>query len=225
MEVLMEALELKANIRTETGKGPARRLRAEGLVPAVLYGSGAESMMLYVKAEDLIKIIRAEKGEKGFIKLVIDDSGNKAERISVLKELQTNTVTKKVVHADFYEIRMDRKLTLDVPIHLVGAAIGVEKGGELQQFKRDVKISALPGSMPRHIDVDVTELMIGSTIRVGDLKLGEGVDVLDAGNISIATVGAKRGTISEEGAPAAAEEEEGAKEPELVGKKGAKEEE
>ncbi len=222
----MEAIELKANIRKESGKGPARRLRAEGLVPAVLYGSGAESTMLYVSAADLINIIRAEKGETGFIKIVIDDAGKKAERISVLKELQTNTVTKKVIHADFYEIRMDRKLTRNVPIHIVGDAIGVEKGGELQQFKRDVKISMLPGRMPRHIDVDVTELMIGSSIHVGDLKLGEGIEILDASNINIVTVLAKRGGVSEEAAPAAAEaEEEGAKEPELVGKKGAKEEE
>ncbi len=219
----MEALELKAQIRKESGKGPARRLRAEGLVPAVLYGSGAESVMLYVKAEDLIKIIRAEKGEAGFIKLVIDDAGKKSESLSMLKELQTNTVMKKIIHADFYEIRMDRKLTMDVPIHLVGASIGVEKGGEQKQFKRDVKVSALPGRMPRHIDVDVTDLAIGSTFRVGDVTLGDGIEMLDAGNITIVTVSAKKGGLGEEAAPAAAEE--GSKEPELVGKKGGKEEE
>jgi large subunit ribosomal protein L25 len=221
----MEAIELKASIRKESGKGPARRLRAEGLVPAVLYGSGAESTMLYINAADLIKIIRAEKGEAGFIKLVIDGAGKNAEKISVLKELQTNTITKKVIHADFYEIRMDKKLTLDVPIHVLGSAIGVEKGGELKQFKRDVKISALPGLMPRHIEVDVTDLMIDSTIHVRDLKLAEGVEIVDAGNASIVTVGAKRAVVGEEAAPAAAAEEEAAKEPEVVGKKGAKEEE
>jgi large subunit ribosomal protein L25 len=220
----MEASELKASIRKESGKGPARRLRAEGLVPAVLYGSGAESTMLYVNAAELIKIIRAEKGEAGFIKLVIEDAGNKAEKISVLKELQTNTMTKRIIHADFYELRMDKKLTMDVPIHIVGDSIGVEKGGELKPFKRDLKVSALPGQMPRHIEVDVTELMIGSTIHVRDLKLDEGIQILDPGNVSIVTVAAKRGTVGEEAAPAAAEEE-GAKEPEVVGKKGAKEEE
>lgn len=219
----MEALELRANIRTESGKGPARRLRAEGLVPAVLYGSGSESTMLTVNAADLIQIIRAEKGESGFIKIVIDEGGKKSERISVLKELQTNTVTKKIVHADFYEIRMDRKLTRDVPIHVVGSSIGVDKGGELKQFKRDVKLSCVPGLMPRHVDVDVTEMMIGDTVRVGDLKLADGIEVLDAGNMSIVTVAAKRGTVSEEGVPVEGAEE-AAKEPELVGKKGAKEE-
>lgn len=222
----MEATELKASIRTESGKGPARRLRAEGLVPAVLYGSGAESTMLYVNAAELIKIIRDEKGEAGFIKLVIDDAGKKAEKISVLKELQTNTMTKRIIHADFYELRMDKKLTMDVPIHIVGDSIGVEKGGELKTFKRDLKVSALPGQMPRHIEVDVTELMIENTIHVRDLKLAEGVEILDSGNVSIVTVATKRGTMGEEAAPAAAEEEEGgAKEPEVVGKKGAKEEE
>lgn len=222
----MEATELKASIRTESGKGPARRLRAEGLVPAVLYGSGAESTMLYVNAAELIKIIRDEKGEAGFIKLVIEDAGKKAEKISVLKELQTNTMTKRIIHADFYELRMDKKLTMDVPIHIVGDSIGVEKGGELKPFKRDLKVSALPGQMPRHIEVDVTELMIENTIHVRDLKLAEGVEILDSGNVSIVTVATKRGTVGEEAAPAAAEAEEGgAKEPEIVGKKGAKEEE
>jgi large subunit ribosomal protein L25 len=222
----MEAIELKASIRKESGKGPARRLRAEGLVPAVLYGSGAESTMLYINAAELIKIIRAEKGEAGFIKLVIDDAGKTSEKISVIKELQTKTITKKILHADFYEIRMDKKLTLDVPIHIVGASIGVEKGGELKQFKRDVKISALPGQIPRHIDIDVTDLMIGSTVHVRDLKLAEGVEIVDAGNTSIVAVSAKRAVVGEEAAPAAAAEgEEAAKEPEIVGKKGAKEEE
>lgn len=219
----MEALELRATIRTESGKGPARRLRAEGLVPAVLYGSGAESTMLTVNAADLIRIIRAEKGESGFIKIVIDEGGKTSERISVLKELQTNTVTKKIVHADFYEIRMDRKLTRDVPIHIVGSSIGVDKGGELKQFKRDVRLSCVPGLMPRHVEVDVTQLTIGATIRVGDLKLPEGIEILDAANISIVTVAAKRGAVVEEAAPAEGAEE-AAKEPELVGKKGAKEE-
>ena len=220
----MEASELKANIRTESGKGPARRLRAEGLVPAVLYGSGAESTMLTVNAAELIRVIRAEKGEAGFVKLVIDEGGKNSERISVLKELQTNTVTKKIVHADFYEIRMDRKLTRDVPIHIVGSSIGVDKGGELNQFKRDVRLSCVPGLMPRHVDVYVTEMMIGDTVRVSDLKLAEGIEILDAGNASIVTVAAKRGIATEEAAPAEGAGE-AAKEPELVGKKGAKEEE
>ena len=122
----------------------------------------------------------------------------------MFKELQTKTVTKKIIHADFYEIRMDKKLTLDVPIHILGSAIGVEKGGELKQFKRDVKISALPGLMPRHIDVDVTDLMIDSTVHVRDLKLNEGVETVDAGNASIVTVSAKRAVVGEEAAPAAA---------------------
>jgi large subunit ribosomal protein L25 len=113
-----------------------------------------------------------------------------------------------------------------VPIHIVGASIGVEKGGELIPIKREVKISALPGLIPRHLDVDVTDLMIGSTIHVRDLHLAEGIEILDAGNVSIVTVSVKRGTVGEEAAPAAAEtEEEGPKEPEIVGKKGAKEEE
>ena len=107
----------------------------------------------------------------------------------------------------------------------MGTAIGVEKGGEFQQFKRDVKISVLPGLAPRHIDVDVTAMMIGSTLRISDLNLGEGVEILDAGNVSIVAVDAKRAEVSEEATPAAAAEEEEAKEPEVVGKKGAKEEE
>ena len=203
----MEVAELKAQIRKGSGKGVSRKLRASGFIPAVLYGSGSNSTPLSIQSAELGNLLRAEKGEAGFIKLIIQGEGKKLEKLSVIKELQTNPVTHSLVHADFYEIRMDHKLTMDVPIHLLGQPIGVKMGGELHQFKRDLKVSCLPSAMPKFVELDISGLDIGNTLRVADVTLAEGVDILDADEAQIISVVAKRAIeeekpVEEEAAPA-----------------------
>ena len=217
----MEVIALNAQIRKGTGKGVARRLRAEGSIPAVLYGSGSEATLLELSSADFIKLLRAEKGEAGFIKLVIQAEGRPLEKLSMIKELQTNAADGTLVHADFYEIRMDHKLTMDVPIRLAGRPIGVEMGGEIHQFKRDLKISCLPGVMPKFVEIDISGLDIGKTFRVADLALQEGIEAVDPEEAQIVAVAAKKAVVEVE-KPA---EEEGPKEPEVITeKKGAEEE-
>ena len=217
----MEVIALNAQIRKGTGKGVARRLRAEGSIPAVLYGSGSEATLLELSSADFIKLLRAEKGEAGFIKLVIQAEGRPLEKLSMIKELQTNAADGTLVHADFYEIRMDHKLTMDVPIRLAGRPIGVEMGGEIHQFKRDLKISCLPGVMPKFVEIDISGLDIGKTFRVADLELQEGIEAVDPEEAQIVAVAAKKAVVEVE-KPA---EEEGPKEPEVITeKKGAEEE-
>lgn len=182
----MEAIELKACVRNETGKGPARRFRMKGLTPAVFYGRGEEAIPLSVNATDLMKIIKTKK-ENIFIKLLIE--GEKPlEKLSMIKELQIEPVSRRFYHADFYEIRMDHKLTVDVPLRFVGTPIGVENGGELQHLKRDMKVSCLPSALPDFIDVDVSGLDIGSSIKIHDLQVPNGVEVLDPGEVGVAIV-------------------------------------
>ncbi len=155
----MEAIELKACIRKETGKGPARRFRKEGLIPAVFYGRGEEAIHLSVNAADLLKIIKTKK-ENIFIKLLIEGEKH-LEKLSLIKELQIEPVSRRFYHADFYEIRMDHKLTVDVPLRFAGIPVGVQNGGELQHLKRDLKISCLPSVLPDFIEIDVSGLDIG----------------------------------------------------------------
>jgi len=219
----MEVLELKAQVRKGSGKGVSRKLRASGSIPAVLYGSGSDSTSLSIRSAELVDLLRAEKGEAGFIKLIIQGEGQNLEKLSMIKELQTNPVTHTLIHADFYEIRMDRKLTMDVPLHLIGQPIGVEMGGEIHQFKRDLKVSCLPSAMPKFVELDISALDIGNTLRVADVKLAQGVEILDSDDAQIISVVAKR-AIEEE--KPVEEAEVAPAEPEVITeKKAAKEKE
>ena len=182
----MEATELKACIRTESGKGPARRLREKELIPAVFYGRGQDATLLSVNATDLLKIIKAKK-KNIFIKLLIEGD-TRQEKLSLMKELQIEPVSRRFYHADFYEIRMDHKLTLEIPIRFIGTPIGVQNGGELQHLKRELKVSCLPSDLPDFIDLDVSGLDIGNSIKVQDIKVPEGITVLDPGDVGVAMV-------------------------------------
>ncbi len=186
----MEISELSARVRNLSGKGPARRLRSEGFIPAVFYGPKAESTQLAVNAKALMKLLK-DKEENVFIKLLIGDE-NTTEKLSMIKELQTDPLTKRLLHADFYEIRMDQKITFDIPIHFIGEPVGIDNGGELHHLKRDLKVSCLPGILPDFIEVDVSSLDIGDAVRVQDIKIAEDITILDPEDAAIATVSTTR---------------------------------
>ncbi|OPY13504.1 MAG: 50S ribosomal protein L25 [Syntrophus sp. PtaU1.Bin005] len=183
----MEALELKATVRAQSGTGSAKRLRRKGLIPAVLYGPGAETLSLTVNASDLRKVRKGHE-DNLFIKLLIDDAGKQAERTSLIKEIQIEPLTNSVFHADFYAIRMDHKITFDVPLHYVGQPAGIEKGGELQQLRREVRVSCLPSALPEFISLDIAGLDVGESILVKDLCLPEGILCVDAEDIALVTI-------------------------------------
>jgi large subunit ribosomal protein L25 len=206
----MEAKELKACIRSESGKGPARRYRKNEQIPAVFYGRGQDATLLSVNAADLLKIIK-EKKKNIFIKLLIEGDTH-PEKLSLMKELQIEPVSRRFYHADFYEIRMDRKLTLEIPLRFVGIPIGVQNGGELQHLKRDLKVSCLPSDLPDFIDLDVSVLDIGNSIKVQDIKVPEGITVLDPGDVGVAMVAIVKVSVpqAEAAAEEAAEPAEGA---------------
>ena len=204
----MEITELAAQVRKEHKKGPARRLRQQGFVPAIFYGRSSENILLTVNNKELIKLHK-DKKDHSFIKLIIDDGGKKKiEKLSLIKELQVQPLTGKFYHADFYEVDMEHKLTFEVSLRFTGKAVGVENGGELQHIKREVKVSCLPANLPDHIDVDVSALNIGDSIKVKELTLAEGITVLDLPDAAVAAVAvikiAKPTPAEEEAAAAAA---------------------
>jgi large subunit ribosomal protein L25 len=184
----MEVTDLAAQVRKEQKKGPARRLRQKGFVPAIFYGRSAENILLAVKSDELVKLYKDKKNH-AFIKLLIDDGGSKKiEKLSLIKELQVQPLTGKFYHADFYEVDVKRKITMEVSLRFIGKSIGVENGGELQHIKREVKVSCLPLNLPDHIDVDVAKLDIGDSIKVRDLKVAEEVIILDRPDSAVAAV-------------------------------------
>ena len=201
----METVTLKAQVRNESKKGPARRLRARGFVPAVLYGSQQEPIMLAVDSADLLDIMKKERKEGVFVKLSIQGDSGSVEKVSVLKDVQVNTLKKRLDHADFYEIRMDRELTIEIPVVLKGRAVGQESGGDLQHPKRELKIAGLPGLIPESVELDITALNVGDALRVGDVALPEGVRALDPEDVVLVHVATTR-TSAQAGLEEAGEE-------------------
>jgi len=187
----MEITDLTAQVRKQQKKGPARRLRQQGFVPAIFYGGSTENIPLTVKSADLLKLHK-DKKDHAFIKLIIDDGGKKVEKLSLIKELQLQPLTGKLYHADFYEVDMKKKLVFDVSLNFTGKAIGVENGGELQHIKREIKILCLPSDLPDHIDVDITPIEIGHSIKVKDIQLPENLTHLDPPDAAVVSVAAVR---------------------------------
>ncbi len=200
----MEINELNAQIRNVSGKGFARRLRMKGLIPAVCYGPGKDTLLLAVNAADLA--VLRKKQENAFIKLVIDNQGAKVEKLSMLKELQVEPLTRSFVHADFYEITMDHALTFDIPVHFSGKPKGVIDGGELHLLKRELRVSCLPAMRPEAINVDLSGLSIGGSFKVEDIAPMDNVTIEDQGDDVLATVTAIKAAArtAEETAAAAA---------------------
>lgn len=196
----MKTVRLSAQIREEVGKGPSRRLRSEGFVPATFYGYQAEPMVIKVNSSELIKILIRERGETGFVKLGIKSgTGKKVEKLSVIKDLQVDTINRRPVHVDFYEIRMDRTLVVDVPIIFSGSPVGIEEGdGELQQLKRDVKVSGLPSDLPESVEIDISHLNIGDSIKVKDIAVKGEVQILDPDDVAVVSVVPTRVIMVEE---------------------------
>jgi large subunit ribosomal protein L25 len=213
----METKTLNAFTRDESGKGPARRLRQKGLTPAVFYGPKSEAIPISIQSSEFLKLLK-DGQENKFIKLIIDNKGSSMEKLSMIKEFQIEPISRRMLHADFYEISMDHKLTMEVPIHFKGKPVGLDDGGELFHVKREIKISCLPGDLPEFIEVDISHLKIGDSIKIQDVPCGERITILDQADAAIAIVSAPK-IIAEP----VVETEEAAAEPEVIGKK-AKEE-
>jgi len=184
----LELIELKTNIRTTTGNGPARRLRQEGQIPAVLYGPRTEPALLSVNISDL-------------------DNGEASTRTVMVKELQIHPVSRNFLHVDFYEITMDRKIRVKVPVITKGKSKGVEIGGILQIIRRELEVQCLPLDVPESIEVDIMDLDMGDSIHVGDIPRQSEIEFLDDENFTVVTIVSPK--VEEEVEPVEEEIEEG----------------
>ena len=181
---------LAARERQETGKGAARRLRQQGQIPAVFYGPGLEPMKLAVAYKDLERIVTGVSGENAIIALEVESHGKTQTKSVMLKELQSDPVHERYLHADFYEISMDKEITVDVAIRLQGTPIGVTNGGILENVRREVSVSCLPDKLTNSIDVDISGMDIGDALHIEDIQFPEGMRSLEEGNLTIAVIAA-----------------------------------
>lgn len=184
----MPQLSLAARLRTDTGKGAARRLRRDNQVPAIFYGPSSQPVMLAVKYLDLQTLLKSTDSENVIFQLQIESGQGTESKTVMLKELQADPIKPIYYHADFYEISMDKELTLNVPVHLVNTPAGASKGGILQHVKRDLLVSCLPGNLVEFLEVDVSALDIGDAVHVRDIALPQGMKAADDGDTTIAVV-------------------------------------
>jgi len=198
---------LSARIREHRGKGAARKLRKEDQIPAIFYGPSAAPVMISVNDSDLKGILRDTTTENIILTLQIESDKGKDVRTVMLKELQAHPFKPIFFHADFYEVSMDKKLTVDIPLHLVNTPEGVTKGGVLQQIRRELNVSALPSKLVDFIEVDVSGLDIGDAVHAGDLRMPEGIENNEEDDLTIAVVSAP--TVEAEERVAEEEAEEG----------------
>jgi len=203
----LELIELKTNIRTTTGNGPARRLRQKGQIPAVLYGPGTESVLLSVNISDIDRVLKKGRIGQVLLNLVIQNNGETSTKTVMVKELQLHPVSRNFLHIDFYEVAMDRKIMVNVPVTTTGKAKGVEVGGILQIIRRELEVQCLPLDVPKSIEIDITDLDIGDSIHVGDITRQSEIEFLGDENFTVVTIVTPK--IEEEEEPVEEEEEEG----------------
>jgi large subunit ribosomal protein L25 len=206
----LELIELKTNKRTETGDGPARRLRQTGQIPAVYYGPNTEPVLLSVNKNDLELVLKKGGIGQVILNLIIQNNGETLNMPAMIKELQTHPVSRNFIHVDFYEIKMDRKITVKIPVTTTGVAKGVELGGILQIVRRELEVECLPLAVPESIVIDITDLDIGDSIHAGNISLEGDVEILEEDNRTVVTV--LHPKLEEAEVPEGEEAEEGAAE-------------
>ena len=212
----MPEFVVPAESRSEAGKNENRRLRSRGMIPGVLYGTGKKAVPVAVSPREIGAILKSASGENTLFDL---DLGGTRRKV-ILKEFQREPLRGKLLHADFYEVALDKALEVKVHVELEGVPAGVKlQGGIVDFVTRELALECLPADIPEKITVDISHLELGKHMRVSDLKLGDKVKVLDEPELVIAHVVLPRAEVVAEAAPTeAAPAEATAAEPEVIRK-------
>jgi large subunit ribosomal protein L25 len=206
--------------REGKGKEDARRLRHQGLIPAVVYGRRAETIPIALNPQELAKVLHGGAGERTLINLTIEGlQDGPITKTVILKEKQIDPLKRTLLHVDLYTITMDEEISVGIPVHIVGKAAGVALGGILEQVMREIEVKCLPADIPPSIDVDVSALNIGDSLHVADITLEKAKILADPGQTVVTivppkeeVVAAVEEVVAEEAEAEAAEEKEEAEE-------------
>ena len=213
--MMTKQAELKVESRETRGKGAARQLRRDGLIPGSLYGRDIDTISVTTDVREFAALVSAISVENTIVELSVDGD---APRRVLIREIQRHPVRPDFLHVDFYEIRAGEKLKVNVPVHLVGTPIGVRNGGTLQQVRHELEIECLPSEIPPSFEVDISGLEIGDSLHISDVDSG-GLDILEEVGRTICTVAAPRvvETVEEEDLEAEVDEDA---EPEVITARG-----
>jgi large subunit ribosomal protein L25 len=192
-----ERTKLIVKKREHLGSRETRRLRRQGIIPGVLYGQG-EPISIAIEERELRRALTGASGLHSILDVEIDGTG--AAHASILKDYQVDKVRGGVTHVDLHEVRLDQPITASVSVHLIGGenAPGVKEGGVLSQPLREIQVEALPLEVPEHIDLDVSHMTTGDTLRIGDITFQEGVKLLDDPDTVVATLTAPTRVVEPE---------------------------
>ena len=186
----MQQTTLAAHVRKETGKGAARQLRRNQQIPAIFYGPSADTTMLAIHVTEFDSILKSGRAESMIIDLqVTTDTGMDVRKV-ILKELITDPLKGSLVHADFYEISMDKKISINIPVQLLNTPIGVTEGGILQHIRRQLSVTCLPDKLINYLELDVSEMDIGDSLHIRDISFPEGVSCDEEEHLTVAVVAA-----------------------------------
>jgi len=172
-----ERVKLQVKERENRGSADARRLRREGFIPGVLYGNGKKPYAICIPERELRRVLTGAGGLHAILDVVLE--GQKTTHASILKDYQKDPIRGHISHVDLHEVRLDQPIQASVNVQLVGEPAGAKEGGVLSQVQREINVEALPMEIPEHLDLDVSGMAIGDTLRLADLPPHEGVTYLD----------------------------------------------
>lgn len=179
--------KLSATLRSASGKGVARKLRAQGLIPAVIYGKGEGNVMLTVSPRELRRALDPQRKLNTFFTLTIDKDGEQVTEQCVLTDYQSDPIRDEFLHVDFLRVDPESEVITKIPVEYTGRAVGVVAGGKLRTYQRTARVAAKPAQIPVKLRVDVSPLDAGDTLRMRDLNL-ENARLLDHPNVVVAHV-------------------------------------
>jgi len=211
-----ERIELKAEPRTEQGRSAVRRLRGEGLIPAILYSRRKKSVPLMVKIRDLQKVLATRTGENVLIDLKYSDGKSEKVATTMLQDIQRDPVWEEILHLDFHQISLAEKLEVRVPVVAKGESPGVREGGVLEFQMREMVVKCLPTEIPQNVEVDISGLKIGDALHIKDIDIPKNLEVLQKPDDMVLTISAPTELKEEELAAAPPVAQTG---PEVIGEK------
>ncbi|MFO8071413.1 MAG: 50S ribosomal protein L25 [Polyangia bacterium] len=205
----MKFTKLEARLRRDTGKGPTRRMRREGLVPAVIYGPGTESVSIAVEPLALTHALSGPLRTNTVLNIDVDDAPAKLpdEIHAIVRDYQYHPVSRELLHVDFFLVDVERAIDVEVPLIAVGRSAGEQLGGTLTQPYRRLPVTCLPPDIPASVEYDITEVELNESVQVKDLSIPEGVEVALEPETTVLAVVTPRALEEEK---AEEEDEEGA---------------
>ena len=188
----MATVSLTANSRSEHGKGAARKLRADGLMPAVIYRAGQPATSISLNPLELENAFRRTGNRNTLVELGVE--GNNF--VCLVKDTQRDPVTANLLHVDFFEVDQNEDVLVEVPVSTTGKAPGVVAGGKLRIIKRDLRIKCKPAAIPETVSVDIGKLNIGDFVRVSTVPAPDGTEIVAPNDFNVLTIVGKRGAVS-----------------------------